>query len=60
MNQEERKQKKDLLERMRMGIIKGKLNGWFQTPVEQRPALEVKLAKLCVRYNKLKKELGIS
>lgn len=58
MNQTERQKKEDLIKRMRMAIIDGKLNGWFQTPVEQRPAFEVKLAKLCIRYNKLKKELG--
>jgi hypothetical protein len=59
MKAEERKRKEDLLKRMHIAIINGKLEDYCRLPDDQKPAFEVKLTKLCFRYNNLKKELGI-
>lgn len=44
---------------MQIAIIRGKQEDYIKTPDDQKPAFEVKLVKLCFRYNNLKKELGI-
>ncbi len=59
MEAKERKAKEDLLKRMQIAIILGKQEDYIKTPDDQKPAFEVKLVKLCFRYNNLKKELGI-
>lgn len=59
MDKKERKRKEALLKRLHIAIIHGKQNGYCKAPDDQKADFEIKLAKLCVRYNNLKKELGI-
>lgn len=59
MDAEKRKGEENLLKRMQMAIIQGKQEDYLKTPEDQRPAFKIKLTKLCLRYNNLKKELGI-
>lgn len=57
MNAAERAEKEDLLKRINIAVIKGKLDEYIELPEEEKPVFEVKITKLCLRYQKIKKEL---
>ena len=60
MTPEERQKNLELLERLRIAIIRGKLGGILDTPAgKERRKKEMQVRKCCLHYNKLKEELGI-
>lgn len=59
MTPEERLKNLQLLERLRIAIIRGKLGGILNAPEEERDIKEAQVYKCCLHYNKLKEKLGI-
>lgn len=55
----QRREKTAWLEKTKMAIINAKLNDYLEQPLEKRDQFEIKIARLCVRHNKVKEELGL-
>jgi hypothetical protein len=59
MNTAERRENIDLLNMMNAAIIRGKLDDYYNVPDAEKADFELELVKLCLKYNSLKKRLGM-
>ena len=59
MSAEERRKNLELMERLWIAIIRGKLGGTLDVPKEERRTKEAQVRKCCLHYNRLKEMLGI-
>ena len=53
MSAEERRKNLELMERLWIAIIRGKLGGTLDVPKEERIVKEAQLRKCCIHYNNL-------